>query len=91
LLRHRFEPAICAHRKRFVRARPRIWLDVGTAEGGSAQQVLDDARLLRDALVERGWREGADLNYAEFSGAEHSEWAWGARFGQVLRYFFGKG
>jgi predicted alpha/beta superfamily hydrolase len=73
-------------------AHPRIWLDVGTAEGGdSAPRVLSDARLLRDALLERGWREGMDLSYAEFAGAEHSEWAWGARFGQVLRYFFGKG
>ena len=69
---------------------PRIWLDTGTEEGDSAQQVLDDTRLLRDALVDRGWREGIDLSYKEFTGAGHSEWAWGERFGEVLRYFFGK-
>ena len=70
--------------------RPRIWLDTGTEEGNSAQQVLADARMLRDALAERGWREGLDLSYKEFHGAGHSEWAWGERFGEVLRYFFGK-
>jgi predicted alpha/beta superfamily hydrolase len=69
---------------------PRIWLDTGTEEGDDAQQVLADTRLLRDTLVERGWREGTDLSYTEITGAGHSEWAWGARFGEVLRYFFGK-
>jgi predicted alpha/beta superfamily hydrolase len=72
-------------------ARPRIWLDTGTEEGESAQQALEDTRLLRDALVENGWREGIDLSYAEFAGAGHNELAWGGRFGDVLRYFFGKG
>jgi hypothetical protein len=52
--------------------------------------VLADTRLLRETLVERGWREGTDLRYTEFIGAGHSEWAWGARFGEVLRYFFGR-
>jgi len=74
-----------------ARARPRIWLDTGTEEGESAQQAVDDTRLLRDALVEKGWREGVDLSYAEFTGAGHNELAWGGRFGEVLRYFFGKG
>jgi len=71
--------------------RPRIWLDTGTEEGESSQQVAADAQLLRDALVERGWREGTDLRYTEFAGAGHNEQAWGGRFGEVLRYFFGKG
>jgi len=72
-------------------ARPRIWLDTGTEEGESAQQALEDTRLLRDALVENGWREGVDLSYMEFTGAGHNELAWGGRFGDVLRYFFRKG
>jgi len=69
-------------------ARPRIWLDAGTEEGESGQ-VAADARLLRDALMERGWREGADLSYTEYAGAGHNERAWGGRFGEVLKYFFG--
>ncbi len=67
--------------------RPRIWLDAGTGEG-EFQQVAADARLLRDALVKQGWREGTDLGYTEVDGAGHNERAWGARFGDVLRYFF---
>jgi predicted alpha/beta superfamily hydrolase len=68
--------------------RPRMWVDVGTAEGGGAQSVVDDARALRDALVNSGWREGQDLSYHEVPGAEHSERAWGARFGAILGYLF---
>jgi predicted alpha/beta superfamily hydrolase len=70
--------------------RPRVWLDAGTEEGEFPQQVVADVRLLRDALVERGWREGVDLRYTEFSGDGHNERAWGRRFREVLRYFFGK-
>ena len=68
--------------------RPRIWLDTGTEEGDAPQQVVEDARLLRDVLVERGWREGEDLVYREFIGAGHNESAWGARFGDVLRWLW---
>ena len=63
----------------------RLWVDIGTAEGSSA---LPDARLLRDALVARGWREGEDLTYREFVGATHSESAWAERFDQVLLALF---
>lgn len=69
-------------------ARPRIWVDMGTAEG-DGPRTLEDARLLRDALVERGWREGADLLFREFAGAGHNEAAWGSRFGEVLVWLFG--
>ena len=66
-------------------ARPRIWLDAGTAEGDG---TIADLRLLRDALLERGWREGVDLCYREIPGAGHNEQAWGARFGDVLECLF---
>jgi len=65
--------------------RPRIWLDAGTEEGGP---VIPDLRILRDALLEKGWHEGADLHYCEVEGAGHNEHAWGARFGAVLQYLF---
>ncbi len=64
--------------------RPHIWLDTGTEEGDAPPQVVEDARLLRDVLLERGWREGEDLFYHEYAGAGHNERAWGARFGEVL-------
>jgi predicted alpha/beta superfamily hydrolase len=71
-------------------ARPNVWVDTGTEESNSPQQVTADARLLFDALVSQGWREGVDLSYREFTGAGHNERAWGGRFGEVLRYFFGR-
>jgi predicted alpha/beta superfamily hydrolase len=69
-------------------ARPRIWLDVGTEEAGDARWVVEDARLLRDVLVEKGWRPGSTLEYREFAGAGHCEAAWGGRLGEVLSYLF---
>src|SRR5260370_14973328 len=45
------------------RVRPRIWLDAGTAEGDSAGQTVRDLKLLRDALLERGWCRGVDFGY----------------------------
>jgi predicted alpha/beta superfamily hydrolase len=68
--------------------RPRIWLDSGTAEGNNGQAVIEDLRLLRAALVEKGWREGVDLRYSEIEGAPHNEDAWGGRFGRVLEYLY---
>ena len=68
--------------------RPRVWLDVGTEEGDSPHEIVDDARLLRDTLIAKGWREDADLQYAEIDGAGHNENAWGGRFGAVLEYLF---
>lgn len=68
--------------------RPRIWMDAGTAEGDAPEQVIADLRMLGQALLAKGWREGVDLRYSEVQGAGHNEWAWGARFGMVLEYLF---
>ncbi len=68
----------------------RIWLDMGTHEGAEKdwQSNVDDARMLRDALIEKGWRPDKDLKYMEAEGAEHNERAWATRFGSVLRFLF---
>jgi predicted alpha/beta superfamily hydrolase len=68
--------------------RPRIWMDAGTAEGDAPEQVIAELRMLRQALLAKGWREDLDLRYSEAHGAGHNEWAWGARFGMVLEYLF---
>ena len=68
--------------------RARLWLDTGTAEGDSPRQVVEDVRRLRDALRDKGWREGEDLHYSEAEGAGHNEAAWAARFGPMLQYLF---
>jgi predicted alpha/beta superfamily hydrolase len=70
------------------RVHPHIWLDIGTNEGDSPHQIVEDARLLRDALVRRKWIEGSNLHYGEFNGAGHSEAAWADRFDAVLRWIF---
>lgn len=68
--------------------RSRIWLDIGTNEGDKPQRTVEDARILRNALVKKGWQDGVDLNYIEVEGAAHNEAAWRDRFGSVLRYLF---
>ena len=68
--------------------RPRIWMDMGTNEGSSPHAMLQDSRALRAALVDKGWAESEDLRYREVRGAQHNEWAWGARFAEVLEYLF---
>jgi predicted alpha/beta superfamily hydrolase len=72
---------------RQARSKPplRIWLDMGTAEG---KKGLDDARLLKAALVGLGFSAGADLHYAEYEGATHSETAWAERVGPMLKWLF---
>lgn len=68
--------------------RPRIWIDVGTAEGDEA---VKNARQLGEALVGQGWRLGENLHYAEVPGAGHHEAAWAARVGEVLRFLGTRG
>ncbi|MGE0039946.1 MAG: alpha/beta hydrolase [Vicinamibacterales bacterium] len=71
--------------------RPRIWLDMGTAERGRPQdsrKSLDDTRLLRTGLVKAGWVEGETLHYAEYPGAAHTESAWAERVGPMLEWLY---
>ena len=66
-------------------ARPpiKIWLDTGTHEEG-----WERARLLRDGLVEKGWRLHDDLHYFEDEGAGHTEAAWAHRIDAALRFLY---
>lgn len=54
----------------------RIVLDVGLHEGDEA---VDDARAMRDLLLERGWTPGGTLHYAEDAEGAHDEASWGRR------------
>jgi len=63
----------------------RIWLDIGTKE---STRAVPDARALRDALINKGWRLGDDLAYLEVDGAEHTESAWAQRVDPMLRFLF---
>jgi predicted alpha/beta superfamily hydrolase len=66
----------------------RIWVDIGTEEWRGSQETVEDARLLRDALVSEGWRLDKDLRYVEVPGAAHTESAWAERFGDTLQYLY---
>jgi predicted alpha/beta superfamily hydrolase len=68
--------------------RPRIWLDIGTREG---PRIVDDVEMLRDALVQRGWRLGENLHYQRVEGAEHNEAAWSQRVRPFLEFLYPAG
>jgi enterochelin esterase-like enzyme len=68
-----------------VRNRPKIWLDIGTGEGG---QIVRDVQDLRDVLFRRGWQQDRDLHFELVEGAEHNEGAWAQRIGTVLQFLF---
>ena len=63
----------------------RIWLDAGTGEGA---EVTRDSRMLRDALVGKGWVQGQDLAYLEAEGGGHNEQSWATRVEGVLRFLY---
>jgi predicted alpha/beta superfamily hydrolase len=72
---------------RQARSKPRlrIWTDMGTAEG---RRGLEDARLLKAALIGLGFKQGQDFHYAEYEGATHSEQSWAERAPQMLQWLF---
>jgi predicted alpha/beta superfamily hydrolase len=81
------------HYSESIKTRPstRIWLDIGTREGRTTEDALQsvsDARLLRETLIKKGWKQGKDLNYFEAEGAEHNETAWAARVERILEFLF---
>ncbi|MBC8074771.1 MAG: alpha/beta hydrolase [Chloroflexales bacterium] len=59
----------------------RIYLDIGTAERPA---MLHDARRMRLALGQKGYRLGEELCYVEADGARHEEAAWAARLRDAL-------
>lgn len=65
--------------------RPRIWLDIGEAEG---RRAVADVDLLDRRLRLKGWRAGVDLSYQRFRDGAHNEMSWGERAGAALAYLF---
>jgi predicted alpha/beta superfamily hydrolase len=74
----------------YVRERPhvrgRIYLDIGTNEGGEA---LGDARRMKALLEEKGYRTGRDLLFFVEMGGRHNERAWARRLHHTLRFLLG--
>ena len=65
--------------------RPRIWLDIGLAEGPAMIKKCDELYRL---LERRGWRDGKDMSYLRVAGARHNEDAWARRVDPFLRFLF---
>ena len=65
--------------------RPRIWLDVGDAEGA---RTVADTNSLHRRLLARGWRDGVDLHYERVAGGTHDEAAWAGRMAPILSFLF---
>lgn len=64
----------------------RVHLDIGTHEGPDA---LEDTRLMKELLTDKGLVPGATLSYYEDVGARHNERAWARRFRKVLPFLLG--
>jgi predicted alpha/beta superfamily hydrolase len=72
----------------------RLWLDMGTQEGGTPQsrrRGVARVRYVGERLAELGRHEGHDFRCVEVHGGYHTEDAWAARFDQVLGFLFGVG
>lgn len=66
-------------------ARPKLWLDIGSAEG---EHHLRDTGMLHRLLLRKGWRDNIDVEYFVAEGAIHMEDAWAERFDRILRFLF---
>jgi len=66
----------------------RVWEDIGTDEGSTPAQEVQNAADFRDVLVSKGWVLGDDLFYLQVQNADHSEASWSKRIDQVLTYLY---
>lgn len=65
----------------------RIYMDMGTREkGNTSGDYWLDALAVREALVEQGYAEGADLLWNPGEGDEHNERAWAKRLPVALEF-----
>jgi predicted alpha/beta superfamily hydrolase len=71
--------------KRDKRPLPRVWLDIGSAEGA---RHVRDAELLSRLLEKLGWTSELDLHFSKIPNAVHDEDAWANRFDEVLSFLF---
>jgi len=61
----------------------RIYLAIGGREGRGA---LDDARRMRDALIEKGYAPGSELRWVEDPRGQHNEVDWGRRLTDAVMF-----
>lgn len=74
----------------------RIWVDMGTAEGGTAPPsrettlAVAHARDLAELLDRAGLIRGEGYEYLEIEGGRHNEQAWAGRIDRILTYLYGR-
>jgi len=72
----------------------RLWLDMGTAEGGDADGDVTGAvaelRAVRESARAKGMTVGEGLGYYEVRNAAHNEQAWRSRLPHIFRYLYGE-
>ncbi|PWF48275.1 alpha/beta hydrolase [Massilia glaciei] len=61
----------------------KFYIDAGTKDDG-----LEETVRMRDAMLAKGYREGADLLFHAADGAGHNEKSWAARVEKPLLWFF---
>jgi predicted alpha/beta superfamily hydrolase len=82
---HRAILSLVSEMAQAMHAKPRIWLDVGDAEG---RRSITDTDLLDRRLRSKGWRPGIDLSYQQIPGGTHDERAWAKRVRPMLQFLF---
>ena len=65
--------------------KPRLWLDVGDAEG---RRTLENAEQLNRRLIAYGWRPGETLRFERIAGGAHDEASWAIRVRPMLLFLF---
>ena len=68
----------------------KIWLDIGGQEGDDPAAMLNDARQMEQALVQRGYTLGQNLGYYEDAMGGHNELAWAYRLPMAFQFLFGQ-
>ena len=76
----------------------RLYLDIGTHEGGMSKQrsrgttnyYVNGVHRLADSLRSHGYRDGESFKFVEEPGAGHTEEAWARRLPNALRFLLPK-
>ncbi len=64
---------------------PRVWLDVGDAEG---KRTMNNVDLLYARMLSVGWKAEESIHYERVFGGTHDEAAWALRMGPMLQFLF---
>ena len=67
------------------KTKQRICLSIGTED---MPPFLDSTRDLHQALIDKGWKQGVDLDYLEVPGAQHTPDERATRVDHLLKFLF---